>query len=69
MRDTFRQCQQDAGTLSDLIARIWGASPDADISTRTVDQHIASLSRKLGDSVEEPHLIETVYGHGYRLRS
>jgi DNA-binding response OmpR family regulator len=58
----------EAVPRADFIARIWGASPDADISTRTVDQHIASLRRKLGDTIEEPHLIETVYGHGYRLR-
>ncbi len=58
----------EAVSRADLIARIWGASPDADISTRTIDQHIVSLRRKLGDSVECPQLIETVYGHGYRLR-
>ncbi len=35
--------------------------------TRTVDQHVASLRRKLGDDGQQPHLIETVYGYGYRL--
>jgi DNA-binding response OmpR family regulator len=58
----------EAVPRADLIARIWGASPDADISTRTIDQHVVSLRRKLGDSAEEPCFIETVYGHGYRLK-
>jgi two-component system copper resistance phosphate regulon response regulator CusR len=59
----------EAVPRADLIARIWGASPDADISTRTIDQHVVSLRRKLGDSAEQPWLIETVYGHGYRLKA
>jgi DNA-binding response OmpR family regulator len=58
----------EAVPRADLIARIWGASPDADISTRTIDQHVVSLRRKLGDSAELPWLIETVYGYGYRLK-
>ena len=58
----------EAVSRANLIARLWGASPDTDISTRTVDQHVVSLRRKLGDNAEHPQLIETVYGHGYRLR-
>lgn len=51
----------------DLVARIWGTGDDVEVSTRTVDQHVASLRRKLGDNAAEPRLIETVYGFGYRL--
>jgi DNA-binding response OmpR family regulator len=57
----------EAVSRADLIGRIWGASQDLEISTRTIDQHIAALRRKLGDHASMPHLIETVYGHGYRL--
>lgn len=57
----------EAVSRADLIARIWGTAPDVEVSTRTIDQHIASLRHKLGDDAALPHLIETVYGHGYRL--
>lgn len=47
-------------TRDALLERVWGyAAPGA---TRTVDQHVAQLRRKLGD----PDLIETVRGLGYR---
>ncbi|MBN2371091.1 MAG: response regulator transcription factor [Vicinamibacteria bacterium] len=56
-----------AVSRSELIARIWGTDDDVEVSTRTVDQHVLSLRRKLGDRSEAPQLIETVYGYGYRL--
>jgi DNA-binding response OmpR family regulator len=57
----------EAVSRSDLVARIWGTADDVEVSTRTVDQHVASLRKKLGDSGSEPRIIETVYGFGYRL--
>lgn len=57
----------EAVSRNDLLARIWGLADDVEVSTRTVDQHIASLRRKLGDDPDSPHLIQTVYGHGYRM--
>jgi DNA-binding response OmpR family regulator len=56
-----------AVSRTELLARIWGTQLDADITTRTVDQHVLSLRRKLGDRANAKRLIETVYGHGYRL--
>ncbi len=56
-----------AVSRAELLARIWGASIDADVTTRTVDQHVLALRRKLGDHSSPPRLIETVYGYGYRL--
>jgi DNA-binding response OmpR family regulator len=56
-----------AVSRADLIARIWGTDDDVEVSTRTIDQHVLSLRRKLGDRGETPQLIETVYGYGYRL--
>lgn len=57
----------DAVSRADLIARIWGAADDVEVTTRTIDQHIAALRRKLGDDAAAPALIQTVYGRGYRL--
>ena len=47
-------------TRDTILARLWGY--DADVETRTVDVHIRSLRRKLGD-----RWIDTVVGVGYRF--
>lgn len=65
--ETLAQRRGEAVSRDDLLTRIWGLAEDVEVSTRTVDQHIAALRRKLGDDAAEPTLIETVYGHGYRL--
>lgn len=57
----------EAVSRAELVASIWGTADDVEVSTRTVDQHVASLRRKLGDNAETPRWLETVYGHGYRL--
>ena len=36
-------------------------------STKTLDVHIRALRKKLGDSPDEPGLIETVRGVGFRF--
>ena len=46
-------------TRDSILARLWDY--DAEVETRTVDVHIRSLRRKLGDE-----RIETVVGLGYR---
>lgn len=57
----------DAVSREELLAVIWGLAEDVEVSTRTVDQHVVALRRKLGDDAAAPRIIETVYGHGYRL--
>ena len=57
----------EAVSRDDLLAVIWGLGEDVEVSTRTVDQHVVALRRKLGDRANAPRIIETVYGHGYRL--
>jgi two-component system, OmpR family, alkaline phosphatase synthesis response regulator PhoP len=52
---------------SELLQHVWGY--DADVSTRTVDVHVAWLRRKLEDDPRHPRLITTVHGLGYRLES
>jgi len=57
----------DAVSRDDLLTVIWGLADDVEVSTRTIDQHVVALRRKLGDDAAQPRIIETVYGHGYRL--
>ena len=52
-------------TRSQLIDAIWGDG--FAISDRTVDSHVKSLRRKVGDAGGDPTLIETVRGVGYRV--
>ena len=47
-----------------LLDAIWGY--EYDVYSRTVDVHIASLRRKLGDSKRQQYII-TVRGQGYKL--
>lgn len=49
-----------------LLDRCWGL--DYFPESRTLDQHIAKLRKKIGDGVGEAGLIETVRGVGYRFR-
>src|SRR5918995_5422055 len=65
--ETLAARRGEAVSRADLVTRIWGTDDDVEVTTRTVDQHIASLRRKLGDDAEHPRLIETVYGYGYRV--
>jgi DNA-binding response OmpR family regulator len=53
-------------TRRELLAEVWGYSDD--VSSRTVDTHVAVLRRKLGHRPEEPGFIMTVAKAGYRLR-
>lgn len=46
----------------EILEKIWNIK-DANLETRTIDMHIRSLRKKLGDN----DLIETVYGCGYRV--
>ncbi len=46
-----------------LLEEVWGMS--GDVNTRTVDTHVRRLRERLGDYGVA---VETVYGHGYRLR-
>ncbi|MFA6091349.1 MAG: response regulator transcription factor [Elusimicrobiota bacterium] len=52
-------------TREEILERVWGYDRSMDIDTRTVDQHIARLRRKLGAEGER---ILTVTNVGYRFR-
>lgn len=50
----------------ELLLRVWGMDPKH-IETRTIDMHIARLRKKLGEDTENPTLILTVRGKGYKF--
>lgn len=52
-------------TRDELLNGAWGI--DYYGTTRTLDQHIAQLRKKIEKRPEEPELILTVHGVGYRL--
>jgi two-component system alkaline phosphatase synthesis response regulator PhoP len=49
-----------------LLEDVWGIAPDSDITTRSVDTHVARLRQKL-DRGNEISVIKTVHGAGYRF--
>jgi len=53
-------------TRRDLLVEVWGYHED--VSSRTVDTHVAVLRRKLGHRPEEPGYVVSVAKAGYRLR-
>lgn len=52
-------------TREELLKNVWEYQPD--ISTRTVDVHVAWLRQKLEDNSAFPRYIRTVRGSGYRF--
>ncbi len=54
-------------TRRELLADVWGYSDD--VSSRTVDTHIAVLRRKLGHGAAEAGYITTVAKAGYRIQA
>ena len=51
-------------TRDDLLNQVWGY--DATPTTRTVDNHVASLRAKLEDNPSDPRHLFTVHGVGYK---
>jgi DNA-binding response OmpR family regulator len=52
-------------TRRELLAEVWGYRDD--VSSRTVDTHIAVLRRKLGHGAADAGYIMTVAKAGYRM--
>ena len=53
-------------TRQELLREVWGYS--ADVTTRTVDAHVAELRRKLERDPGKPRHLLTVWRVGYRLK-
>ena len=49
-----------------LLDKVWGI--DYPGTTRTLDQHIAQLRKKIEDHPADPNVITTVHGIGYRYK-
>jgi DNA-binding response OmpR family regulator len=54
-------------TRRELLAEVWGYREE--VSSRTVDTHVAVLRRKLGHAPDEAGYVVTVAKTGYRLRA
>lgn len=68
--DLIRYLYTNAGrtvTRTELLSEVWKCSEQ--MMTRTVDQTMSSLRRKIGDDPENPRHLRTVYGVGYTLGS
>jgi DNA-binding response OmpR family regulator len=52
---------------NDFLDRVWGYASFP--TTRTVDNHMASLRKKIEDDPADPRWLKTVHGTGYRLES
>lgn len=48
-----------------LLRDVWGIS--GEVTTRTIDRHVASIRKKIDDDPTAPDYIETVYGIGYKF--
>lgn len=48
-----------------LLRDVWGIS--GEVTTRTIDRHVASIRKKIEDDPNAPEHIETVYGIGYKF--
>lgn len=48
-----------------LLDEVWGY--DADVYSRTVDQHVATLRKKIEADPRHPRYLVTVHGAGYKL--
>ena len=66
--DLLAELARHAGqvvTREELMSRVWDVNWFG--STKTLDVHIRTLRRKLGDDSTAPRFIETVRGVGFRL--
>lgn len=67
-RELLRFFIDNRGRILDrdaLLERVWGYS--ANINTRTVDTHVLTVRKKLGDDATNPKFIQTLFGVGYQF--
>ncbi len=53
-------------TRDQILTSVWGMNAAA-VTTRTLDQTVAQLRKKLGDTAASPRWLLTVHGVGYKL--
>src|SRR5687767_13402220 len=52
-------------TREELLQRVWNCQPG--LMTRTVDQTVATLRKKIEADHEQHSFVQTVYGIGYQM--
>ena len=61
----FIEREGEIVSRDELLNQVWGYDSFPD--TRTIDTHIAKLRHKIEDNPEEPKLIVTIHGIGYKF--
>jgi len=59
-------CSGRVVSRDEILQRVWRIEPGR-VETRTIDMHIARLREKLRDDPDDPQVILTVRGKGYRI--
>lgn len=65
LMDYFYRHEDTIISREELLNSVWGY--DADITTRTIDVHVARLRQKMGDVKDIPKYIHTIRGIGYKF--
>lgn len=63
----FWQHRTEVVLREDLLQEIWGYTPENMPSTRTIDNHIVNLRKKLEDDQTNPKIILSIRGAGYKF--
>lgn len=66
--EVLRLLMQRPGAVvrrDEIVRAVWNSTPAA--AGKTLDVHMSSLRRKLGDDPKDPAYIETVHGIGFRM--
>lgn len=59
------RCRGKVLTRNQILDDVWGQ--DVNVTTRTVDVHVAWLRQKLEENARYPQFIQTVHGSGYKF--
>ncbi len=63
----FWQHRGEVVLREDLLQDIWGYTPENMPSTRTIDNHIVNLRKKIEDDQTNPKIILSIRGAGYKF--
>ncbi|HHX15081.1 MAG TPA: response regulator transcription factor [Fibrobacter sp.] len=63
----FWQHRGEVVLREDLLQNIWGYTPENMPTTRTIDNHIVNLRKKLEDDQANPKIILSIRGAGYKF--
>ncbi len=62
----FHRRQGQVLSRDDILDAVWGVQYYG--TTRTLDQCVAQLRKKIGDTSGKPEFLETIHGVGYKLK-